>query len=61
MIVNILNKQYDIQPCMMCRSEEYDIVEYHFDKDNMTVIDEIKCSKCGKIYYTFNKSIENQK
>lgn len=46
---------------MMCRSEGYDIVEYHYDKDNITVIDAIKCSKCGKIYYTFNKLIENQK
>ena len=45
----------------MCRSIEYDIVEYHNDKDNSIVVDAIKCSKCGKIYYTFNKLIENQK
>lgn len=61
MIVNILNKQYDIQPCMMCRGEGYDIVEYHYDKDGITVIDAIKCMKCGKVYHTFNKLIENKK
>ena len=60
MIVNILNKQYDIQPCMMCGNEGYDIVEYHYDKDNITVIDAIKCMKCGKVYYTFNKLIEKE-
>ena len=46
---------------MMCRSEGYEIVEYHYDKDNITVIDAIKCSKCGKMYYTLNKLIEIQK
>ena len=46
---------------MMCRGEGYDIVEYHYDKDGITVIDAIKCMKCGKVYYTFNKLIENQK
>ena len=28
----------------MCRSIEYDIVEYHNDKDNSIVVDAIKCA-----------------
>ena len=54
-IVNKFNKQYDIQPCMMCRSEEYDIAEYHKDKDNTIVIDAIKCVNCGKVYFSFKR------
>ena len=42
MIVNILNKQYDIQPCMMCGNEGYDIVEYHYDKDVDNYIEEVQ-------------------
>ena len=51
MIVNMLNKQYNIRPCIMCRSIEYDIVEYHNDKDNSIVVDAIKCANCGKVYF----------
>ena len=55
MIVNMLNKQYNIRPCIMCRSEEYEIVDQHKTKDNSIVIDAIKCTKCGKVYYTLDK------
>ena len=54
-IVNKFNKQYEIQPCRMCRSIEYDIVEYHNDKDNSIVVDAIKCANCGKVYFTFRR------
>ena len=39
----------------MCRSIEYDIVEYHNDKDNSIVVDAIKCVDCGKEYFTFKR------
>ena len=60
MIVNILNKQYDMQPCMMCNGDEYEIAQQHKDKENLIVIDAIKCAKCGKVYYTLNKLIQMQ-
>ena len=54
-IVNKFNKQYELKPCRMCRSIEYDIVEYHNDKDNSIVVDAIKCANCGKVYFSFKR------
>ena len=60
MIVNILNKQYDIQPCRMCGSKEYSVLDYHTEKEHAIVIDSIKCVDCGekvKIKSTNNRTI----
>ena len=52
-------KQYEIRPCMMCRGEEYEVAEYHKTKDGLEdVIGAIKCTKCGKVYYTLNKLVK---
>ena len=46
-----------ITKCRYCNGDEYKIFKKHLDKNGKEVVDAIKCTKCGKVYYTLDKLI----